>query len=320
MRATPSRPFWFRPELLPIDRLPRRPYCTDDFERGLRIRDRQRALTYRHLSLNPPHLKSWLTFDVDRPEGWRSWADCNLPAPTWAASNPKNGHAHLAYGLTVPVLLRCNSGAPALEAPMRYCEGIESLMTQRLSADPAYGGLMTKNPLHPCWQVWFGPQASYTLGELAEWLPGLEKHRPRRGTEAIGIGRNRALLDELRAWALKAIRQYWGSGNRGWELWREHCYRQALALNVALFAAQHLHESEVRHVARSVAGWVWRNTSAAGFSEFQSRAGKRSGAARRAQSEGPRATARLMRANGRTLREIAGELGVSLGTAHAWTK
>ena len=197
-----------------IGRWPRRPYCSDDLESGLRIRSLAQALTKPYIQANPPHLRVWALFDIDRPLAALAWEDADLPPPTWTAINRQNGHAHSAWGLEVPVLV---DGLGARDAPLRYLCAVESLMAERLQADPGFGGLITKNPAHPLWWTLRGPRLAYSLGELAEWLPGLEKHRPkRRAPDQIGLGRNVALFDRVRQWAYRAIRPYWGTGLQGW--------------------------------------------------------------------------------------------------------
>ena len=43
-----------------VERLPRRPYCTDDPAQGLLIRPQATALAYRHIQHNPPpHVPVW---------------------------------------------------------------------------------------------------------------------------------------------------------------------------------------------------------------------------------------------------------------------
>ncbi|WP_244081369.1 hypothetical protein [Aeromonas caviae] len=49
-----------------VERLPRRPYCTDDPAHGLHIRPQATALAYRHVQHNPPPHVSCIVFDVDR--------------------------------------------------------------------------------------------------------------------------------------------------------------------------------------------------------------------------------------------------------------
>ena len=116
-------------ELFDSARWPRRPYCSDDLESGLRIRSLKQALTKPYIQVNPPHLRVWSVFDVDRPAGALAWEDANLLPPSWAATNKTNGHAHLVWGLRAPVLV---DGLGARDAPLRYLCAVESLMREKL--------------------------------------------------------------------------------------------------------------------------------------------------------------------------------------------
>ncbi|MCF7227628.1 replication initiation protein, partial [Acinetobacter baumannii] len=80
-------------------RLPRKPYHTDRFGDGLRIRDVQKALTSRYIQFNGPTHCYWLVYDIDRNGAVLDWYDRGAPPPTIVAQNPDNGHAHLIYGL-----------------------------------------------------------------------------------------------------------------------------------------------------------------------------------------------------------------------------
>ncbi|RDD48343.1 replication initiation protein [Aeromonas sp. ARM81] len=92
-----------------VDRLPRRPYCTDDPALGLHIRPQATALAFRHIQHNPPPHVSCIVFDVDRKpyeqrrEGYQEWRERGLPAPHWIAINPENGNYHIGYLLAAPV-------------------------------------------------------------------------------------------------------------------------------------------------------------------------------------------------------------------------
>lgn len=299
-------------------RWPKKPYCTDDLGAGLRIRSLEHALRRPYIQANPPHLRVWSIHDVDRAGAAVAWEDAGLPPPSWAATNKANGHAHLVWGLRAPVLV---DGLGARDAPMRYLCAVESMMREALQADAGYTGIITKNPQHPLWRTLRGPVMAYDLGELAEYLPGLEKHIPkRRDPNAVGLGRNVSLFDNLRHWAYKAIRPYWGGRLDGWNAWLSHCNSRALVYNGEF--AQPLGGREVWHIARSVAKWTWRNTTAAGFSSWQaaqgSKGGTASGLSRLAASEDKRASARLMALQGLSSRAIAQELGVNQSTVVRW--
>lgn len=304
-----------------IGRWPRRPYCSDDPEtHGTRIRSLASALLRPYIQANPPHLRVWLLFDIDRPEAGHAWEDADLPPPTWTAINRANGHAHSAWGLEAPVLV---DGLGARDAPMRYLCAIESMMSERLRADVGFNRLLTKNPVHPLWLTLRGPRLAYSLGEFAEYLPGLEKYRPkRRAPDQIGLGRNVGLFDRLRVWAYRAIRRHWGGGLQAWNAWLSECNSKALVYNGDFL--QPLGGREVWHIARSVAKWTWKHTTAEGFSAWQSaqgqKGGKASGEARRQAGEEKRATARLMRAKGMTQAAIARELGVHVNSVANWLR
>lgn len=300
---------------------PRRPYCSNDLEAGVKIRSLRQALLHPYVQANPPHLRVWMLFDIDRPDAATAWQQANLLPPAWSAINKANWHGHSAWGVSAPVLV---DGLGARDAPIRYLCAIEAMMRDRLQADEGFAGLITKNPAHPLWQTLRGPRISYSLQELAEVLPGIEKYRPKKRAERIGLGRNVTLFDTLRKDAYRAIRQYWGGGLQGWNAWLSHCNGRGLTMNADLFGANYLQGKEVWHIARSVAKWTWRTFTPEAFSDWQAKVGTKggvaSGKARAAASEDKRSSARLMRDNGMTLSEIAAELGVPLSTVGRWTK
>lgn len=317
--------------LFDSSRWPRRPYCSDDLESGLRIRSLKQAITKPYIQANPPHLRVWSIHDVDKPyadpeaghlggSAVLAWEEANLPPPSWAAVNRENGHAHLVWGLSAPVLV---DGLGARDAPLRYLCAIEALFRALLGADPGFSGLITKNPAHPLWRTLRGPSAFYELWELADALPNIEKFVPKRGrVEEVGLGRNVVLFDQLRKWAYKGIRAYWGGGLSGWNAWLSQCNTKALVYNGDFLRP--LDGREVWHIARSVAKWTWRTFSAEGFSQWQAAQGRKgghaSGQARKAASEDKRASARIMAAAGMSQRAIAQELGVSHVAVGKWLK
>jgi hypothetical protein len=305
-------------DLFDTNRWPRKPYCTDDLEAGLRIRSLQSALKRQYIQANPPHLRVWSIFDIDRPGAMVAWEDAGLPPPSWGSKNKANGHAHLVWGLSAPVLV---DGLGARDAPLRYLCAVESLMRAKLEADSGYAGLITKNPMHPLWETLRGPRLAYELGELAEYLPDLEKHKPRRRVEEVGLGRNVTLFDKLRHWAYTRVRDYQGGGLSGWNAWLSHCNSTALVRN-ADFATPLLGK-EVWHIARSVAKWTYNRfdvaASDARFKALQAHRGELGMRSRWGDNEDKQASARLMAAAGKTVREIAAELGVGKSTVARWT-
>ncbi len=309
-----------QPDLFDSGRWPRKPYCSDDLEHGVKIRSLAQAILRPYIQANPPHIRVWSIYDVDRVGGAVAWEDAGLPPPSWAAANPANGHAHLVWGLSAPVLV---DSPDMRQGPLRYLCAVEAAFRERLAADQGYGGLITKNPRHERWRVLRGPQLCYELGELAEYVD-LEKHQPKRGkVEEVGLGRNVTVFEWLRLYAYRNIRRYKGDV-RNFVLWQSHLNGKALERNGDLRTP--LDGREVWHIAKSVSKWTWRRfdleASDARFSALQAHRGAKggvaSGVARLAASEEKRATARLMRAKGMTAQTIADELGVSLRTVWNW--
>lgn len=300
-------------------RWPRRPYCATSYESGVYPRVLSSAIKRPYLQANPPHLRVWSIYDIDRPGAALAWQDgVGLPPPSWAAVNPANKHAHLAWGLSVPVLI---DSPEARRAPIRYLAAVESAFRERLQADPSYSGLITKNPAHRMWDTHRGPKEFYDLSYLAEWVD-LPKHLPKQGAkvEEIGLGRNIVLFDFLRKWAYVAVRKE--REMRNYVLWMARVYDRALERNGDF--PNPLNYKEVHHVAKSITKWVWKNDpeAEARFLARQTakgqKGGKASGVARLQASEDKRVSARLMRTKGMTFRAIAQELGAPLMTVHDW--
>lgn len=246
-------------------RLPRRPYCSDDLNRGLVIRPAATALRHRHIQPNAPLAVSWLVFDLDYPGAAFGWEKENLPPPSLTVINPSNAHAHLFYGLTTPV----GMSNAARDAPIRYAAALQAVFQAKLNADRGYAGLIAKNPFHDAWRVIWVPHL-YDLGELAEYVD-LPKRRPQR--EVLGLGRNCTLFDELRVWAYQWVREYQRNGASA-EQWQRAVLGQAEKLNAFTVP---LSLNEVKAVAKSVAKWTWRHFSDESFSIIQSARGKRGG-------------------------------------------
>lgn len=287
------------------ERAPRRPYCADVKHKAC-IRPLEIGLASAFLQLNPPAHQAWLLLDVDRRGAAHAWEDAGLPAPTYAAINRENGHAHLGYALSAPV---CTTSA-ARQAPLRYLAAIEHAYTLAAGGDFAFAGHLAKNPLSDRWLVWEPANTPlYELSYLAEYvnLPIKLPSRP------AGVGRNCDLFDTLRDWAYSAVRDFWRpGGEHGWQL---AMMRQAELMNTF---SEPLGGPEVACIARSVARYVWRRFSPEAFRRVQSARGRKSGQARLEASEDKRSSARLMSSLGHSTREIAAEIGVNQSTVSRW--
>lgn len=296
--------------------LPRRPYCTDDLSIGLVIRSRDQAARCRYIQPNPPALACWLVFDVDRPYAVLAWEDANLPPPNLTVMNEANGHAHLLYALAVPI---CTSPS-GRSHPLRYAAAIEAAYVARLGADPGYSQLITKNPLRgDCWRVRCLYSASYSLTHLADWV---DLHQPVREPDSIaqGLGRNCLLFDQLRFWAYRHVLEYHAVGS--YTAWIVDVLSKAESLNTFRVP---LPFSEIKATAKSVGKYCWQRFTPEGLQNLIARThtpelqavrgrkgGMTSGQARAQKAEQQQAIARELRAQGKSLKEIAQALEVSV--------
>ena len=284
------------------------------------IRSLKSALKRKYIQINPPKLQFWLCLDVDREGGGLAWEDAGLPCPNFATINPKNAHAHLVWGLEAPVL----TTEAARQAPLRYLNAVRVAYTEMTGADRGYSGLITKNPHHSSWRTLWGHGHLFDLGELAEYVPDLNKYKDSRPADEVGIGRNVALFDHLRKWAYREVRLFRGEGRKHFEVWHSHVRDQAEMRNGDF--KEPLPYSEIKATAKSVAKWVWQQDPAAeaSFKARQSARGRMP-----AKGDTPRGrpaledkavTARLMVAKGMSQRDIARELEVSVGSVNRWLK
>ena len=111
---------------------------------------------------------------------------------------------------------------------------------------------------------------------------------------------------------------------RNFVLWQAHLNNRALERNGDL--QNPMDGREVWHIAKSVSKWTWRqfdiDASDARFSALQAHRGRKGGVAsglsRAAANEDKRASARLMKQAGYSVRAIAEALSVSVGSVSAW--
>ena len=296
-------------------RIPNRPYAADELGPGLRRMSPEQALKCRHLQINPPSIRFWLAFDIDDQSGAMAWDEAGLPEPAWTAQNPSNGHAHSVWGIEAPVLL----DKPDRQKPVRYLAAIESAYRASLGADPAYGGLLTKNPLSSHWRTYWGQYGVYGLDELAEYVD-LDRHKPKRGidVEESGLGRNVTLFDHVRHYAYRNLRHYIQTPT-AFRYWQRVVHGEAMSRNGDFPVP--LPTSEVWHVAKSIAGWTWKKfdvqASDRRWRDRQSRRGSRKGQSKRDQLM---PIVMEMRAKGMSQRSIGEEIGVSAMTVSNWLR
>jgi len=302
------------------EKLPKKPYCSDDLGRGVIIRPKRTAIQKPYIQHNPPCLVSSLVFDIDRPDAYFAWSDANLPIPTWIAKNRQNGHAHIGYMLVAPV---CTTHR-AKQNVIQYLAKIEQAYTLALGADRGYTGLITKNPCHGTWENHtFGVQP-YELNYLADFVELQELKTNLK--EVSGLGRNCTMFDTVRFWAYEAIRAFVSGAPDNW-------YTEVLkvAINANNAFIEPLPYSEVKATAKSIARWVWRNhTEAHGkFIERQAAKGRKGGLssdsshggkARSQQYSDMRQEALKLHVMGKSIKEISEYLNVHRNSVSKWVK
>jgi hypothetical protein len=248
--------------------LPRKPFCADRPTDGLIIRSRSAALKRRHIQLNDPPTVRWVVHDLDFRGAVLAHDEANLPPPNFIAVNRKNGHAHAAVLLEVPVA-RHEAARPK---PMEFLAAVERGLTRRLNADRAYTGLISKNPLHDHWDVRWLRNAPYSLADIEGWLFKRDMRPYAVPNVMAGFSRNCAIFDNLRQHAYAEVRNAKGAG-KTIAAFQAHLERRALELNRVFPTALPL--SEIRAIAKSVAKWVWGKFSSEKFRQWQSRRGQR---------------------------------------------
>lgn len=238
--------------------------CSDDFGNVIRL-PTDKALELTYIAPNNASFINCLLFDIDTPEAGAAWQDNNMAMPNWICQNPQNGHAHYGYMLEAPV----SRTLKARGTPQRYLARVQHSMTELLNADRTFAHFLTKTPDHPKHRTIWGRKQSYSLDELAEWLPDdLSLPKIIKRSEAVGEGRNVTLFDGLRHWAYRERLKY-----NNFDHWFNTCLSYAHGLNQ--FSCP-LPNNEIRHTAKSVAKWTWSNISDKGFRLVQQRRHKKS--------------------------------------------
>ena len=311
--------------------LSKKPYCTNWLEDGLRILTVEHAVKKRYIQPNHPNCVNTFILDIDRQLGpFDIVHDLLMCPPHFVTLNSETGRPHVGFHVH-GVHYNENSSKKAI----RYAGAVYNGIRDKLDADPAYSGLICKNPLHPDWKVWVSNHEPYSLDELSEYIDLSPYRDKRKLLPECGLGRNSNLFERTARWAYKAIRQGWPS----WDDWLKACEERALMLNLkypsGLPNAElgSLEYREVLAVAKSVAGWTFLEFSPQGFCEWQAAQGRKGGlitasrydmkargalGGRPSQKDELLVRAIELRAQGYTQQGVARELGVGLRTVERW--
>ena len=238
-------------------RLPKKPYYTDDLATGLRIVAKATAQKARYIQPNGATHRYYLVFDVDRSGAAIDWTDRKAPAPNITVMNRENGHAHLIYCLETSI----RTAPDASLKPLKYAAAVERALCHALDADVRYSGLICKNPLNAHWQVAVWEENSYTLDWLADCLD-MNASEARSVDYSYGLGRNCQLFEKTRQWAYRAIRQSYPD----YPQWLEAATQRVEAYNLQLTTP--LSPAECATIGKSVAKWTYQRFTEKGWLDW----------------------------------------------------
>ena len=244
--------------------LPHKPWCTNSFNEGLVIRRKDYAIKKSHIQPNPPYLKKWIVYDVDRPGAGYDWYDRGAPTPNIVSENKKNLHAHLFYNLEVPVRMDIENGN-IRSNPYRYLGSVECGLLNKLDADFNYTGLISKNPLHSKWNTRVYQNESYHLDDLAGYIDLSAFKDARKRLPEYQTSRNCTIFEKTRLWAYRSIQRHsWPTYNT-WEL-----YVQDRADKYNNEFNKPLPYGELHCIVKSISKWTWMNIdhSAGAFDRY----------------------------------------------------
>lgn len=303
------------------DRLPNKPYCSDNLHLGLQVRPRHLALLKRYIQPNHPYYTHFFVFDLDSPSAYVDYfySMVGVPTPNLIVENPENGHAHFIYQLATPIY-NTDVSKPK---PIQYANAVYTALRDALDADKSYSGLITKNAVHEHWRTNILREQPYTLDQLSERLDLTAKqiNKEIKIDEAVGLGRNCCVFHKVRHWAYVEVRQY---RFKSFNQWLDAVIAQCSSVNIQFTVP--MQYNEVKGIAKSIARWVWKRDGYC-YQEFidrQRRKGKlgasKGGLSRSSSFTNLREKARAMKQLGISNIDIAKKLNVHRNTVANWVK
>lgn len=296
--------------------LPFKPYCTDNFSDGLLIKPKDVAVLYRHLQLNEPTLHRYITFDCDSSQCIGRIRKAGIK-PSFIVQNRDDFKFHAVIELETPVHKYNGASLKAIN----WLADIQNAMTALIGADPAYNGLLTKNPYHNAFYLErfdSDDTEPYTLGEL-NGIANL--FQPKAvPVEQCYIGRNVEMFHAVRKRAYRQVKHY---------ATQEQFVQACIAMCVEYTNTYHkspLPYSECKATGKSIGKWTWnRYTGEGGLVQWtpeqQSKGGLASSRNRRLKAqERNESIVKMYFDEGLGYGRIAAQVGVSKSTVQLVVK
>lgn len=228
---------------------PKKLYCSNDLNLGLRLLPSKYAIEHRYIQANNDKAIMFLVIDLDHKNPL-IYEDVGLPAPNFITISDK-GTSHYCYVLSYPIFKDYVENQKAL---LLFAK-IQQAYTEKLMGDCQYVGLVMKNPLHECWKVWnVNHFYTYDLYELADYI---ELPKTITKKEAIGEGRNCFLFDAVRKFAYKEVLFY--KSNQATEADFYNVVLKKLEKSNFFEKSLPLEFNELKAIAKSISKWVWKN-------------------------------------------------------------
>lgn len=251
------------------NQIPNKPYCTNNLDYGLSIRNKAKALEMLYLQANQPAIQTCLLFDLDKKNSFYTFEKVGLPIPHFITKTPKTGRCHYGYMLKAGV---CKTQQARLK-PLKYAAAVEMAMAKKLKADLGFAGLITKNPLNDHWSPFWSGADLYDLDYLADFVDLEKPQIQQKKSEAYGLGRNVNLFEDLRQYAYRTVLNFKKIST--FEKFENELLLKAQGLNTFCNPQNPLQYKEIKATVRSVARWTWKNFDSHTFSQIQSNRAKK---------------------------------------------
>ena len=249
------------------NQMPNKPYCTNNLDMGLSIRNKAKALEMLYLQANQPAIQTCLLFDLDKKNSFYTFEQVGLPIPHFITKTPKTGRCHYGYMLKAGV---CKTQQARLK-PLKYAAAVEMAMAKKLKADLGFAGLITKNPLNDHWSPFWSGADLYDLDYLADFVDLEKPQIQEKKSEAYGLGRNVNLFEDLRQYAYRTVLNFKKIST--FEKFENELLLKAQGLNTFCNPLNPLQYKELKATARSIDRWTWKNFDSNTFSLIQSSRG-----------------------------------------------